>query len=84
MTYPILLISSILQRFKPYVGRTNPEAVGLGRNCTVFNVVSRWAYKSVLQFKHDGYTRTGWQKEVDYQCLKVNGDFPTPHAAQRG
>ena len=67
-----------LQRIKPYVGRTNPEAVGLGRNCTVFNVVSRWAYKSVLQFKHDGYTRTGWQKEVDYQCLKVNGDFPTP------
>ena len=40
--------------------------------------MSRWAYKSVLQFKHDGYTRTGWQKEVDYQCLKVNGDFPTP------
>ena len=75
---PYLVDFIDLQRFKPYVGRTNPEAVGLGRNCTVFNVVSRWAYKSVLQFKHDGYTRTGWQKEVDYQCLKVNGDFPTP------
>ena len=57
--------------------------MGLGRNCTVFNVVSRWAYKSVLQFKHDGYTRTGWQKEVDYQCLKLMATF-LPHAAQRG
>lgn len=67
-----------LDKFKPYVGRTNPEAVGLGRNCTVFNVVSRWAYKNVLPFKQQGYTRQGWLKEVNYQCLRVNGDFPTP------
>lgn len=32
-----------LDRFRPYVGRSNVEAVGLGRNCTVFNLVSRWA-----------------------------------------
>lgn len=67
-----------LDRFKPYVGRTNVEAVGLGRNCTVFNIVSRWAYKNVLAFKQEGYTVHGWLKEVNYQCLRVNGDFPTP------
>ena len=67
-----------LQRFKPYVGRTNPEAVGLGRNCTVFNVVSRWAYKSVLQFKHDGYTRTGWQKKLITSASKSMATFLPP------
>ena len=35
-----------LDKFKPYVGRSNVEAVGLGRNCTVFNIVSRWAYQT--------------------------------------
>lgn len=67
-----------LDRFKPYVGRSNVEAVGLGRNCTVFNIVSRWAYKNVLTFKQQGFTLQGWLKEVNYQCLRVNGDFPTP------
>lgn len=67
-----------LDRFKPYVGRSNVEAVGLGRNCTVFNLVSRWAYKNVLAFKQEGFTRQGWLKAVNEQCLRVNGDFPTP------
>lgn len=67
-----------LERFKPYVGRSNVEAVGLGRNCTVFNVVSRWAYRNVLDFKKNGVTRAGWLREVGLRCLSVNGDFPTP------
>ena len=67
-----------LERFKPYVGRSNVEAVGLGRNCTVFNIVSRWAYRNVLDFKKNGVTRAGWLREVGLRCLSVNGDFPTP------
>lgn len=67
-----------LAKFKPYVGRTNLEAVGLGRNCTVFNIVSRWAYRNVLDFKKKGGTRAGWLREVGLHCLSVNGDFPTP------
>ena len=67
-----------LDRFRPYVGRSNVEAVGLGRNCTVFNLVSRWAYKNVLAFKQEGFTRQGWVKAVNEQCLRVNGDFPAP------
>ena len=67
-----------LDRFKPYVGRSNAEAVGLGRNCTVFNVVSRWAYGNVLEYKQHGLTLAGWRKAVYERCASVNGDFPTP------
>lgn len=67
-----------LDRFKPYVGRSNVEAVGLGRNCTVFNVVSRWAYGNVLEYKQQGLTLAGWRKAVYERCASVNGDFPTP------
>ena len=67
-----------LDRFKPYVGRSNAEAVGLGRNCTVFNVVSRWAYGNVLEYKQQGLTLAGWRKAVYERCASVNGDFPTP------
>lgn len=67
-----------LAKFKPYVGRTNLEAVGLGRNCTVFNIASRWAYKNVLEYKRQGVTLAGWRKAVYERCASVNGDFPTP------
>jgi hypothetical protein len=67
-----------LDKFKPYVGRSNVEAVGLGRNCTVFNIVSRWAYQNVLPMRQQGITRQGWLKLVYERCLLVNGDFPTP------
>ena len=64
-------------KFKPYVGRSNVEAVGLGRNCTVFNIVSRWAYQNIRTFKCE-YGVTDWKREVLNQCLNVNGDFPYP------
>ena len=66
-----------LDRFKPYVGRSNVEAVGLGRNCTVFNVVSRWAYRNIREFKFER-GENAWRREVLSQCLNVNGDFPCP------
>lgn len=67
-----------LAKFKPYVGRSNLEAVGLGRNCTVFNIASRWAYKNVLECKRQGVTLAGWRKAVYERCAAINGDFPTP------
>lgn len=66
-----------LRRFRPKVGRTRLDAEGLGRNCTVFNVVSQWAYSHVLPFKADSGFRE-WSDAVFRQCLSVNGDFPTP------
>ena len=66
-----------LDKFKPYVGRTNPEAMGLGRNCTVFNVVSRWAYRNIREFKFECGIRE-WKRAVLHQCLDVNSGFPCP------
>ena len=66
-----------LAKFKPYVGRTNLEAVGLGRNCTVFNVVSRWAYRNIRVFKFERGVNE-WKREVLNQCLNVNSGFPCP------
>ena len=66
-----------LRRFRPKIGKTNLDAEGLGRNCTVFNVVSRWAYSNVLPYKAEAGFRA-WSDAVLRQCLLVNGDFPVP------
>lgn len=66
------------RKFRPYVGRTNPEAVGLGRNCTVFNLGSRWAYKNVLPLKREGISKSQWNEEVNERCSIINADFPVP------
>lgn len=66
-----------LRKFKPYAARTNFDAVGLGRNCTVFNVVSRWSYRHIREFKAESCEKD-WRSSVYRQCLQVNGDFPTP------
>lgn len=67
-----------LDRFKPYVGRSNVEAVGLGRNCTVFNVVSRWAYGNVLEYKQQGLTLAGWRKASMSVARLLTGTFRPP------
>lgn len=64
-------------KFRPYVGRTNVHAEGLGRNCTVFNLVSRWAYKNVRTYKAEAGIMA-WKSAVLSQCEKINGDFPSP------
>lgn len=66
-----------LAKFKPYVGRTNLEAVGLGRNCTVFNIVSRWAYRNIREFRFECGIQE-WKRAVLHQCLDVNSSFPCP------
>ena len=43
-----------------------------------YGISSRWAYKNVLAFKQEGFTRQGWVKAVNEQCLRVNVDFPAP------
>lgn len=64
-------------KFRPYVGKTNVHAEGLGRNCTVFNLAARWAYKNVRLFKSGGGIRM-WEAAVLTRCESINGDFPHP------
>lgn len=62
---------------KPYVHKyqKRTDMTGLGRNCTVFADVSRWAYRAILPFKREGITRIAWENEVLAQCQNVNADF---------
>ncbi len=45
-----------LDKFKPYIGRSNVEAVGLSRKCTVFNLVDRGAHRILRACNQQVYT----------------------------
>lgn len=49
------------------------EVSGLGRNCTLFNTVRKWAYTAVRA--HKGGIYSTWLEEVTNQCLSVNETF---------
>lgn len=66
-----------IAKFRPYVGRTNLHAEGLGRNCTVFNLASQWAYRKIREYKAEAGIRA-WNEAVLTRCSIINGDFPEP------
>src|SRR5690606_21343451 len=45
------------------------EVSGLGRNCTLFDTVRKWAYTAVRA--HRGGIYNTWLEEVTKQCLSV-------------
>ncbi|WP_180039191.1 helix-turn-helix domain-containing protein, partial [Acinetobacter sp. YH16052] len=49
------------------------EVSGLGRNCTLFDTVRKWAYTAVRA--HRGGIYNTWLEEVTKQCLSVNEAF---------
>ncbi|WP_179991705.1 MULTISPECIES: replication initiation protein, partial [Acinetobacter] len=52
------------------------EVSGLGRNCTMFDTVRKWAYKAIRA--HRGGIYTTWLDEVVKHCLSVNEAFLEP------
>ena len=52
------------------------EVSGLGRNCTLFDTVRKWAYTAVRA--HRGGIYNTWLEEVTKQCLSVNEAFLEP------
>ena len=62
---------------KPYAHKyqKRSDMAGLGRNCTVFADVSRWAYRNAVPLKLDGISRSAWHDAVLAQCQNVNADF---------
>jgi hypothetical protein len=52
------------------------EAVGLGRNCCVFNTVRHWAYVEVRQYRAKTFSQ--WLESVIAQCCSVNAQFTVP------
>ena len=52
------------------------EVSGLGRNCTLFDTVRKWAYTAVRA--HRGGVYSTWLEEVTKHCLNVNEAFLEP------
>ena len=52
------------------------RGAGVGRNCTVFDIVRKWAYKAIRA--HRGGTFDGWYCAVLKEALSVNGAFIEP------
>ena len=50
---------------------------GLGRNCTIFDTVRKWAYKEVLKYRLASNSQE-FYKAVRKACDGVNITFPTP------
>lgn len=52
------------------------EAVGLGRNCCVFNIVRHWSYIEVRQYRSKTFNQ--WLQAVIDRCSSINIQFSEP------
>ena len=53
------------------------EGSGLGRNCTLFDTVRKWAYTAVRDYLHHHSSLT-WEKAVLTHLEALNGEFQEP------
>jgi Replicase family/Primase C terminal 1 (PriCT-1)/Homeodomain-like domain len=51
--------------------------IGVGRNCTIFDTVRKWAYKNVLSHRIAG-NLVSFQEQVYNQCYSINSNFLLP------
>lgn len=51
---------------------------GLGRNCTIFDVVRYWGYRKIREFLSNGTTYDVWYNTVLAYVIKENQNFPEP------
>jgi hypothetical protein len=54
-----------------------PQVLGVGRNCTIFDTVRKWAYKNVLSHRLAG-SLASFQSQVYDQCSAINSNFLIP------
>lgn len=52
------------------------QGAGLGRNCTLFDIARKWAYKAIREYR--GSTFDSWLDAVLKECLNVNSAFLEP------
>ena len=53
------------------------QAIGLGRNCELFENVRKWAYRAIREYWQPNYKRA-WNNAVYEQVESVNGQFTAP------
>ena len=51
---------------------------GLGRNCTIFDVVRHWGYRKVRTYLKENTSYDAWFKAVLERVIKENEGFPEP------
>lgn len=56
--------------------KSENEVSGLGRNCIMFDVVRKWAYKAIRACLDDGYD--SWYQKVLNMSINANGAFLDP------
>ena len=62
-----------LEKHRP---RRGAESIGLGRNCTLFDTVRKWAYRAVRQYWGGGlHGWNAWQEACFQRALVYNGDL---------
>lgn len=52
------------------------EMAGLGRNCTMFDIVRKWAYEAIRELSECGYD--SWHEEVLRRAIQANSVFSYP------
>jgi len=52
------------------------ELLGLGRNCSMFDTVRKWAYKAIREHRNSTYDT--WLEKVLNECQSVNNTFLEP------
>lgn len=74
--YELSILAEHVAELPAWVPRKR-EAIGLGRNCTLFDELSRWAYRSVrLYWRAGGEDR--WRDAVRDQAGAMNVEFSVP------
>ncbi len=71
------LAASVDLRSAPKEYITTKNAVGLGRNCTAFDVTRIWSYKAIREFWRPGGL-DGWHAAVLTKIESVNSEFSKP------
>lgn len=52
--------------------------IGLGRNCTLFDFLRKWAYQAVRTCRHLKGDLSDWRERCYERALHRNADFPSP------
>ena len=74
--YSLKELADALPEINKHLPKTHKDVdqIGLGRNCTLFDFLRKYAYKEVRNHKNF----VMWQSHLNNQALTRNGDFMTP------
>lgn len=79
LAYELGELAEYLPGLEQHRPRKRPEAVGLGRNVTLFDRLRHWAYREIRQYWGGGLAGwNAWLAHVNARALAYNGDFAQP------